>query len=221
MLKRFLLVSTLLGSFMTVIALVISNDAAISSNVMLTASTPNPSRYYNYGIYVLLSQVPNPNGICNYPDDLDSRGRRCGGRARSNPNSTPNLRIQARFFNPNRKVNVAKGSLDAPYRVMEGRVISITSKNILTVSYSYSEKCPPRYGTRTLRNEYLSGFNLNNGAWVERVRGISNCLGNPTKEWNPSVQGRFRIDTNKLIIQGDALDGDGSLLLRNALIIEQ
>jgi len=151
MLKKSFLANTLLGSLISITASIIGSDAAISSNVVLIAPTPNPiqeypelARYstnqgfYNYGIcllqrthgYIVVSEtsnsnlrryyridnscstlqvgqvpIPKPNletqtftpdspsipiiprnlsgtGICNYPDDLDSRGRRCGGRAK-------------------------------------------------------------------------------------------------------------------------------------------
>jgi hypothetical protein len=122
-------------------------------------------------------------------------------------------------FRPNSKVTVILTPIDGSPKYMTGAV-QVSSKAVV-VNYSAKSKCTARYFPHTDHKEYQATFNLTSGRWSQRVKNLDDCLGTADKMWQDWSQGQFIIDSSGRVISADALDVDGSVINKNALIIKQ
>jgi hypothetical protein len=233
------LVTVCLVGLATTAASTVGNDAAMSDPVLVG---PNPTNYrqsssytglgaYRYDFcfqqnivgYIVLPREGIERLQKSYPFRETCSNQVNSEVLESNPDAlSQNTGVSRNSvrFRPNSKVTVTRKSEDGSAKVMGGTV-QVSSKTVV-VNYSYKYKCGVRYFPNTLhQEEWQATFNLTSGKWSNRVKNLTNCLGNATKMWQDWSQGQFRIDSSGRVISAEALDVDGSVLDKNALVVKQ
>lgn len=97
------------------------------------------------------------------------------------------------------------------------------SKKEIVVTYNYTEQCGADTPGGIVKNEERATFNLDSKKWTQQVRQLSNCLGNTSQEWvDMSDSSLFSLESknNETIIKADALDTDGSVLVKDTIVVK-
>lgn len=115
---------------------------------------------------------------------------------------------------------VEKKGLDFSYKA-PGRVEE-TAQSII-VTYTRSWECGAEATVETARQEWQTIFDLTSKTWTDKVKELSNCLGNANQEWidYSTTPSQFSIETNgsKTVIRADAQDTDGSIIVKDSLVV--
>jgi len=116
---------------------------------------------------------------------------------------------------------VKKTGLDFSYET-PGRVQE--RNKVIVINYIYSKKCSGDTPGGTFTQERESVFDLRSKTWTDKARELSNCLGTQNPEWintsdDPS---RFSVESSgtETVIRADALDSDGSVILKDKLVVK-
>lgn len=115
---------------------------------------------------------------------------------------------------------VEKKGLDFSYE-SPGRVEE-TAQSII-VTYTRSWECGAEATVKTARQEWQAVFNLSSKTWTDKVKELSNCLGNSNQQWMnySTTPSQFSTETNgsTTVIRADAQDSDGSVAIRDSLVV--
>lgn len=113
-----------------------------------------------------------------------------------------------------------KKGLDFSYEAA-GRVQK--SDKSIVVNYTRTWRCGAEASVRTASQEWQVVFDLSSKTWADKVKDLSDCLGNANQEWidysiTPS---RFSIESTgkETVIRADAQDTDGSIIVKDSLVV--
>ncbi|MCC5660220.1 SH3 domain-containing protein [Nostoc sp. XA010] len=121
----------------------------------------------------------------------------------------------------NIEASVKKTGSDFSYET-SGRVLE--SDKAIVVTYISSSKCGE--GAFVFKQERQTTFDLSSQTWTDKVRELSNCLGTPHQEWmdfsKEDPPSRFSIESsgNTTLIRADLQDYDGSLIMKDTLVVK-
>lgn len=115
---------------------------------------------------------------------------------------------------------VEKKGLDFSYEA-PGRVEETTQAIIVT--YTRTRECGVGATVGTAKQEWQTIFDLASKTWTDKVKELSNCLGNTNQEWieYSTTPSQFSIDASddETVIRADAQDTDGSIIVEDALVV--
>ncbi|MBW4685431.1 MAG: SH3 domain-containing protein [Komarekiella atlantica HA4396-MV6] len=117
------------------------------------------------------------------------------------------------------EASVKKTGLDFSEETL-GRVKE--SNQAIVVTYTRNFKCGEGASADIASQEWQATFNLSSKTWTDKVRELSSCLRTPHQQWmnfstHPSP---FTIESgNPTVIRADAQDYDGSLILKDVLVV--
>jgi hypothetical protein len=115
---------------------------------------------------------------------------------------------------------VEKKGLDFSYEV-PGRVEE-TAQSII-VTYTRTWECGAEATVEIARQEWQAVFDLASKTWTDKVKELSNCLGNANQEWidYSTTPSQFSIETSdsKTVLRADAQDTDGSIIVKDSLVV--
>lgn len=115
---------------------------------------------------------------------------------------------------------IQKKGLDFSYET-SGRVIE--SDKSIVVNYTRTSECDTEAPINTVRQEWQVVFDLESRTWTDKARDLSNCLGNASQKWidSSTTPSQFNIESNgnETIITVDAQDTDGSIIVKDALVV--
>jgi hypothetical protein len=116
---------------------------------------------------------------------------------------------------------VKKTGLDFSYET-SGRVQE--TNQAIVVIYNRNFKCGEGASVDIESQEWQATFDLSSRTWTDKVRILNSCLGTPHQEWidfstHPSP---FSIESSSdaTVIKSDAQDYDGSLILKDTLVVK-
>jgi hypothetical protein len=141
------------------------------------------------------------------------------------PSSSPTNVKQPTTSSPTSKetsfsATVEKKGLDFSYKV-PGRVEE-TAQSII-VTYTRTWECGAEATVETARQEWQTVFDLASKTWTDKVKEVSNCLGNANQEWidYSTTPSQFSIETSgsKTVLKADSQDTDGSILVKDSLVV--
>jgi hypothetical protein len=115
---------------------------------------------------------------------------------------------------------VQKKGLDFSYETA-GRVQK-TDKSII-VNYTRTWQCGAEAPVSTARQEWQTVFDLSSKTWTDKVKELSNCLGNANQEWidYSTTPSQFSIESSdkETVIRADGQDTDGSIIVKDELVV--
>jgi hypothetical protein len=115
---------------------------------------------------------------------------------------------------------VQKKGLDFSYE--DSGMVQENNESIV-VTYTRTWECGAEASVSTARQEWQTVFDLGSRTWTDKVRELSSCLGNATQEWinYSTTPSQFDIESNgdETVIRADAQDEDGSVIVKDSLIV--
>ena len=115
---------------------------------------------------------------------------------------------------------VQKKGLDFSYEAA-GRVQK--SDKSIVVNYTRTWQCGAEASVSTARQEWQAVFDLSSKTWTDKVKELSDCLGNANQEWidYSTTPSQFSIESTgkETVIRADAQDTDGSIIVKDSLVV--
>lgn len=115
---------------------------------------------------------------------------------------------------------VEKKGLDFSYKV-PGRVEQ--TDQLIIVTYTRTSECGAEAIVDTDTQEWQTVFDLVSKTWTDKVRDLSDCLGNANQEWIDfsTTPSQFSIETSdsETVLRVDVRDTDDSIVVKDALVV--
>ena len=93
----------------------------------------------------------------------------------------------------------------------------------LILSHQRSWECAAGMPVDTARQEWQTAFDLTSKTWIDKSRDINNCFGNTNQKWVDGISpSSFTLesDGDYVKIRADAQDTDGSIIVKDALVVQ-